>query len=126
MWVTQINYAKLCELIASNNVITAICNITSLIGFGMTIYVSLKTKSIDKRIQEFKSTKDFNRKRTQHINSLKTYQTSLIEDNVDIYKIRTNMLNDINVIYESYRYIFKFSQKVIIYRVRKQLEKRKK
>ena len=123
---TRIDFIKICDVLATNHVVIALCSITSLIGFAMTIYVSFKTKSIDKRIKEFKSIKDFNQKRTKYINSLKSYQISINEDNVDIYKIRTNILNDINIIYESYSYIFTLTQKITFFIIRRQLEKKEK
>lgn len=124
--VAKIDFIKLCEIFATNHIIIALCSLTSLISFAMTIYVTLKTKSIDKRMLELKSTKDFNRKRNKHISSLETYQTSINEDEVDIYKIRTNILNDVNIIYESYNYILKSSQKKTFHKLIKQLEKKEK
>lgn len=123
LFISKNDFIAICELFANNKIILGICSITSLIGFVMTIYVTIKTKSIDKKMLEYKLIQHFNRKRSQYINTLQSYQTSLLEDDVDIDKIKTNILNDINIIYESYSYIFKLSQKFTIYRLRKELEK---
>lgn len=123
--VTEIEFYNICSYIANNDIIIAFCSITSLIGFAMTIYVSLKTKSIDKKIIELNLAKDFNKRRKNHIVSLKSYQTSLLEDKVDINIIRANILNDINIIYESYKSILKLYQRVTIIILIKRLEKEK-
>lgn len=120
----DIDFMDICKFFASNDVIIAICSITSLIGFAMTIYVSIKTKSIDRRIEELNSTKYFNRSRKSYITSLKTYQTSLVEDNIDINKIKMDILNDVNVIIESYQLILNYKQRRTITRLRRKLQKK--
>lgn len=72
-----------------------------------------------------KKTKEFNRKRKPYISTLEGYQRSLAEDKTDIYKVKINILNDINIINESFGTIFKINQKFVVWRLKRELEKSK-
>ncbi|MCM1263614.1 MAG: hypothetical protein NC313_12950 [Butyrivibrio sp.] len=114
-----------CEWLAKSDIFTALCSIVTLVGFLITIYISLKTKSINQRLEVYKRTKEFNTKRKKYILTLEGYQKSLTEDGIDIYKIKINILNDINIINESFRTIMKVNQRIVVCRLKKELEKSK-
>ncbi len=105
--------------LAKNNVFTVLCGITTLVGFFITVYISVKTKSINQRLGIYKKTKEFNRKRKSYISTLEGYQRSLMEDKTNIYKININILNDINVINETFGIILKVNQKVVVWLLKK-------
>lgn len=119
------NIENWCGWLAKNNVFTVLCGITTLVGFFITVYISVKTKSINQRLGIYKKTKEFNRKRKSYISTLEGYQKSLMEDKTNIYKIKINILNDINVINETFGIILKVNQKVVVWLLKKELEKSK-
>lgn len=119
------NIENWCGWLAKNNVFTVLCGITTLIGFFLTVYISLKTKSINQRLGIYKRTQEFNKKRKTYISTLEGYQKSLTEDEIDIYKVKINILNDINIIKESFGTIMKVNQRIAVWRLKKELEKSK-
>lgn len=114
-----------CEWLAESDIFTALCGITTLVGFFITVYISLKTKSINQRLGIYKRTQEFNKKRKTYVSTLEGYQKSLSEDEIDIYKIKLNILNDINIIKESFGTIMKVNQRIAVWRLKKELEKSK-
>lgn len=64
----------------------------------MTIYVSLKTKSIQKALKEYRRIEKFNREGLKYAKRFKTYITSLIEDDVPFRKIRGDLLIDLHIV----------------------------
>ncbi len=114
-----------CEWLAKNDTFTVLCGITTLLGFFITVYISFKTKSINQRLGIYKKTQEFNKKRKEYAATLEGYQRSLIEDKTDIYKVKINILNDVNIINESFGTIFKFNQKIVVWCLKKELEKSK-
>ena len=104
-----------CEWLAKNDTFTVLCGITTLLGFFITVYISFKTKSINQRLGIYKKTQEFNKKRKEYAATLEGYQRSLIEDKTDIYKVKINILNDVNIINESFGTIFKFNQKIVVW-----------
>lgn len=85
----------------------------------------MKTKSINQRLGIYKRTQEFNKKRKTYISTLEGYQKSLAEDEIDIYKVKINILNDINIIKESFGTIMKVNQRIAVWRLKKELEKSK-
>ena len=63
----------------------------------MTIYVSFKTKSIQKALNEYKRIEKFNREGLKYAKRFKAYIVSLIEDDVPFRKIRGNLLVDLHI-----------------------------
>lgn len=114
-----------CEWLVKSDIFTALCGITTLIGFFLTVYITLKTKSINQRLGIYKRTQEFNKKRKTYISTLEGYQKSLAEDEIDIYKVKINILNDINIIKESFGTIMKVNQRIAVWRLKKELEKSK-
>ncbi len=123
--LSEVNMGNWCEWLAKNDTFTVLCGVTTLLGFFITVYISFKTKSINQRLDIYKKTKEFNRKRKPYISTLEGYQRSLAEDKTDIYKVRINILNDINIINESFGTIFKINQKFVVWRLKRELEKSK-
>lgn len=115
---------KWCTNVAKNDFFTFICGMITIIGFLMTVYISVKTKSIHKRIIEYKQIEKYNENRISYIKSLKGYQTALI-DGGNIRKVKLNILNDINIVRENYRNMFGIVQRIAIWRLTKELEKDK-
>lgn len=125
IFLSTINCLRICEWFATNKIILGLCSITSLVGFVITISVSIKTKSIDKRLKEIRDIESFNKKRKKHATTIQTYQTSLYVDKTDIYKIKIDILNDLNIIYNTHKDIFSLWQKSVFWRTIKHLEKDK-
>ena len=119
------NIDSWCEGLARSNIFTMLCGIATLIGFFITIYISLKTKSINQRLCIYKRVQEFNKKRKRYISTLEGYQKSLADDGTDIYKIKINILNDINIINESFGVILKMNQRIVVWRLKRELEKPK-
>ena len=117
------NIENWCNWLANNNIFTVLCGITTLVGFFITVYISFKTKTINQRLGIYKKTQEFNKKRKTYISTLEGYQRSLTEDEIDIYKVKINILNDVNIIKESFGTILKINQKIVVWRLKKELEK---
>lgn len=81
-----------------NEYILGLCSVATLLSFAMTIYVSLKTKSIQKALKEYRRIEKFNREGLKYAKRFKTYITSLIEDDVPFRKIRGDLLIDLHIV----------------------------
>lgn len=115
-----------CTKIARSDGFTFICGVVTIIGFLLTVYISIKTKNIHRKITEYKKTEQFNKDRRKNLKTIMGYQKALIQDNADIYKVRINILNDINIIGEIYSDIFKFPQKWLFWCLKRELKKSEK
>lgn len=73
-----------------------ICGLASVIGLLITISVSIKTKSINERIKEIAFVNKYNKERKPINDSLKGYQQSFRDKDVDVRIIRVDALNDLN------------------------------
>jgi len=115
-----------CTKIARSDGFTFICGVVTIISFLITVYISIKTKKIHKKITEYKKTELFNKDRRKYSKTIMGYQKALMQDNADIYKVRINILNDINTIGETYAGIFNFRQKWLLRCLKKELKKSEK
>lgn len=118
-------FTSWCTMVANNDIFTFVCGVITVIGFVITIYISVKTKSIHKRIHQYKSAQIFNKRRKQYISTLKGYQNAIFADDVDIHNNKMNLLNDINIIGEAFDDILPFKHKILLWRLRRELEREK-
>lgn len=79
----------------SNSYILGLCSIVTLVGFLITVYVSLKTKSIDSVLKNYKRIEKFNKEGRKYKRNFENYQDSLINDDVPFRKLKFDILNDL-------------------------------
>lgn len=118
------NIFRWCVKVIESDLFTVICGIITVIGFLMTVYISIKTKSIHKRIAEYKVVSSFNKNRKKYQKTFEGYQNAISQDDVDIYKTKINMLNDVNTVREAYSKIWSWRQKLLLLCLKKELEKK--
>ncbi len=113
------------EKLGQSYTFTALCGIITILGFVITIFVFFRTRSIDKKVEAYKAIKEYNKRRESLRTSLLDYRNAIILDDVEIIKIKSNILDDLNVLYENYKITYKFWQKIKIKRLIWHLEKKK-
>lgn len=89
-----------------NKYILGLCSISTLISLLMTVYVSLKTRNIQSALREYRRIEKFNREGSKYKNTFKSYQHSLLDDNVPFRKIWIDILNDLRVAENIFRVSF--------------------
>lgn len=102
---------------------TSICGLATICSFILTIYVSLKTKLINKRIQALRDGKNYNESKNSMKESLVTYQKLLRDDTINIISIKDNVLNDINASYIVFNNILDWREKRTYRQLIKELNK---
>lgn len=94
-----------------NTYILGLCSIVTLVGFLITIYVFLKTKSIDSALKNYKRIEKFNKEGCKYKRNFKNHQKSLINDNVPIRKLKIDILNDLRVSEIKFETVFNRKEK---------------
>ncbi len=102
------------EKLGQSYTFTALCGIITIIGFIITIVVFFRTKSIERKLEEYKVIKEYNKIRGKLRRSFLEYRDAIQEDNAEIYKIKSNILDDLNAFNENYRITCKLRQKANI------------
>lgn len=88
---------KVVQYFGTNNCIIGICSICTLLGFFMTIYVTVKSKKIHESLHEYKKIIQYNKETKKIVTACRNYQKSLMEDDVKLRKVRVDILNDLLV-----------------------------
>jgi len=101
---------KFLNFLGSNIRIIGICSAITIIGFIVTIFIFFKTKSIDKRIKGYKIKKKYNKKRIDFHNTLLQYREVIEKDNADLNKIKSGILDELNVLVVNFHTEFSFIQ----------------
>lgn len=105
-----------------NKYILGLCSISTLISLLMTVYVSLKTKNIQSVLRDYRRIEKFNREGSKYKKTFKSYQNSLLDDNVPFRKIRIDILNDLRVAENQFRVTFNKKEKNCIKEVISKIE----
>lgn len=109
--------------LANDTTILGACSAIAIIGFIVTIYISIKTKNINHRINEIKTTYNYNNRREEFRKSLIEFRNVIINEDVDIAKIKGNILDELNALNENYKGEFKVIQRIRIFLLIVHLEK---
>ena len=88
---------KIVQYFGTNNCILGICSICTLLGFFMTIYVTVKSKKIQESLYEYKKIIQYNKETKKIVVACSNYQKSLMQDDVKLRKVRIDILNDLLV-----------------------------
>lgn len=123
MEVLQKSINDLLYVLANDTMILGICNAIAIIGFIFTVFISIRTKRINHRINEIRKTYGYNLRRSQFRESLTEFRNVIINDDADITKIKSNILDELNALNENYRSEFKLDQRIRIYLLIIHLEK---
>lgn len=115
---------KCLTFLGSNFRIIGLCSAITIIGFIITVFIFFRTRSIGKRIKEFKTKKKYNKKRIDIKTTLIQFRESIEEDDTDIKKIKTSILDELNVLSQCFHTEFNFIQNRQIKKLVTHLEKR--
>lgn len=105
-----------------NKCMLGLCSISTLVSLLMTVYVSLKTKNIQNAIRDYRRIEKFNREGAKYKKTFKSYQTSLIDDDVPFRKIQINILNDLRVAEKQFRVTFNKKERICMKEVISKIE----
>ena len=100
--------------LGNNLFIIGVSSVVTIIGFFITLSISIKTKGISKKIAEFRTTKEYNIHRLKFKESLLAFREAIIKDDVDIRKIKGNILDELNAIRENFIVEFDIKQRIVI------------
>lgn len=111
------------EFLGTNEIVMGISSLVGIIGFLLTICVSIRTKKISKILKYNSVTKEYNRERSKFQKAFEGHRSSILEDNLRTSKLLKDILRDV----ESYRIkfveIISLKEKIILFRLIRILKK---
>lgn len=111
------------NFLVNDNYVIALCNILTIIGLPVTILLIIRSTSLKLYLKKHRANRFYNQRRETFLSSLIKYQSSIREKSDNIYRIKDEILNDINVIYNNCKLVLKFWEKSNLRKVRRRLEK---
>jgi len=117
---------KLLIFLGNNFRIIGICSAISIIGFIITILIFINTKNINRRVKEYKTKKNYNKKRIELKTTLVQFREAIEKDDADIKKIKGGILDELNVLKVNFHSEFDFIQNLYINSLITHLEKKDK
>ena len=111
------------NVLANNATVLGVCSAITIIGFLVTIYISIKTKNIGRRINEIKTTYNYNNRREGFRKSFIEFRNVIVSEDAEITKIKGDILDELNALNENYRSEFKIVHRIRIYFLIVHLEK---
>lgn len=112
-------------LIANKSELFAfIVSMCGILGFFLSIYLTIKSKSISRELKELTAKKIFNKNRSVLIEHFMGYQMSIIEDDNKTPTLRHNLLAEVYNFEEQYKTLLGFKDKFTIALLKHQLKSR--
>lgn len=111
------------RFLGTNEIILGIATLLGIIGFIMTLIVSLRTANISKILKHNQITNSYNKERIAFQKSFEGHKKSIIEDNIKTFKIQKDILTQLEEYRTKYSSLHSISDKRMISRFIKILEK---
>lgn len=111
------------EVLVANPFFTLIGTLASIVGLVLTVFVTLKTKSISKQLNEIRTKQTYNRRRNNYASKFKAYTQNLLDDHIARPSFYKEILNDVAECQIQFKSLFSFKDKFLIKRLIYNLKK---
>lgn len=90
---------KILTFLGTNEIVLGICSLCGIVGFFITIFVSIKTAKIGRILKYNEITQNYNRERSSFQRTFEGHRVSIIDDNIRTERILKDILKNV----EAYR-----------------------
>ena len=105
----------------TNKVILGIASICGILGFILTIIVTIRTANISKILTYNEITARYNKERNAYQRTFEGHRQSILEDNIKTDKLLKDILKNIEEYDSKYRALFSLQDKFNVWRLKRLL-----
>lgn len=106
---------KILNFFATNEIILGISSLTGIIGFIMTIIVSIRTAKIGKILKHNEVASQFNRERLSYQRMFEGHRKSIVEDGIKSNKLLKDILQNIEEYRAKFGEILSIKERITLY-----------
>lgn len=115
---------KLLTFMGTNEVILGISSIAGIVGFVLTIFVSIRTEKITKILKYNQITSQYNKERAGYKKAFQGHIESIINDGIQTDAILKNILQNVEEYRLKYGEILPIKEKITLFFFIRQLKKK--
>lgn len=111
------------EVLVANPFFTLIGTLASIVGLVLTVFVTLKTKSISKQLNEIRTKQEYSKKQRIYVSKFNAYIKNILDDEIKRPSFYKNILKDVAECKIQFKDLFSISDKLLIWRILFHLQK---
>lgn len=108
----------------SNEIVLGIVSVTGIIGFILTIFVSMRTAKISKILKYNEVTSRYNSERLAFKKAFGGHKESILQDGIKTEKLLKDILENVEEYHAKFDEIFTMREKYILWRLTRLLKRR--
>ena len=106
---------KLLFFLGTNEIIMGISSLCGIVGFILTILVSIRTSKINKILKYNQTTEQYNKERLRFQRAFEGHRKSIVEDNIKTEKIIKDILKNVEEYRIKFDFILSLKTKITLY-----------
>lgn len=114
---------KFLEILGSNPYILGIATLCTIVGFILTLFVSMRTSKISKILKYNETTSTYNRKRKSFQETFEGHRKSITEDNIHSDKLLKDILKNVEEYDAQFSNILSIKDRIILWSFKRILRK---
>ena len=114
---------KILSFLGTNELIFGIASLCGIVGFVLTVIVTIRTAKISKILRYNEITSSYNKERTGFQRTFEGHRVSITEDNIRTDKILKDILKNVEEYRIKFKEILSFQEKIRLHLLVHQLKK---
>lgn len=103
------------EFLGTNEVVLGIASLVGIVGFALTVFVSIRTAKISKILKYNQVTSQYNKERLAFQRTFEGHRKSIIEDDIRSDKLLKDILQNIEAYRIKFGEIMSFKEKTTLF-----------
>lgn len=115
---------NLLHFFGTNEIVLGVTSLTGIVGFILTIIVSIRTAKISKILKHNEITSLYNKEHTSFKNAFEGHRQSIMEDSIQTDVILKNILQNVEEYLSKFDEIIPLKEKIVLWRFSRLLKKK--
>ncbi len=114
------------KFFGTNEIVLGIASLVGIVGFFLTVFVSLRTDKISKILKYNQVTSQYNKERSAYQKTFEGHRKSIVEDNIKSDKLLKDILQNVEAYRTKFGEILSLKEKMTLFFFSQHLKKESK